>query len=73
MDHFEKKTFIPIIKWFFIIYLRFTNDIFFIWTGNKKDLKKFLNELNIKHESIKFEYLISRTSITFLNTKECNE
>ena len=30
---------------------------------------KFLNELNTKHEPIKFEYLISKTSITFLNTE----
>ena len=30
---------------------------------------KFLNELNTKHESIKFEYQISKTSITFLDTE----
>ena len=30
---------------------------------------KFLNELNAKHESIKFEYQISKTSITFLDTE----
>ena len=29
---------------------------------------KFLNELNTKHESIKSEYQISKTSITFLDT-----
>ena len=30
---------------------------------------KLLNELNTKHESIKFEYQISKTSITFLDTE----
>ena len=29
----------------------------------------FLNELNTKHKSIKFEYQISKTSITFLDTE----
>ena len=30
---------------------------------------KFLNELNTKHESITFEYKMSKTSITFLDTE----
>ena len=32
---------------------------------------KFLNELNTKHESIKFEYQISKTSMAFLDTEIC--
>ena len=67
MNQFEKKLIYPFIKEFLLICLRFIDDIFFIWTGNKKDLMKFLNELNAKHESIKFEYQISKTSITFLD------
>ena len=69
MDHFEIKLFYPFIKGFSLIYLRFIDDIFFIWPGNKKDLMKFLNELNTKEESSKFEYQISKTSITFLDTE----
>ena len=69
MDDFEKKLIYPFIKWFSLIYLRFIDDIFFIWTGNKKDLIKFLNARNPKPESIKFEYQVSKTSITFLDTK----
>ena len=53
----------------FIIYLRFIVDIFFTRTINKKDLMNYLNELNTKHESIKFEYQISNTNITFLDTE----
>ena len=45
------------------------DDIFSIWTDNKKDLMKFLSALNTKHESIKFEYQVSKTSITFLDTE----
>ena len=56
MDHFEKKLIYPFIKGLSLIYLRFIDDIFFIWTGNKKDLMKFLNDLNTKDESIKFQY-----------------
>ena len=69
MDNFEKKLMYPFIKEFSLIYIRFIDDIFFIWTGNKKDLLKFLNELNTKHESIKFKFQISKTSITFLDTE----
>ena len=69
MDHFEKKLIYPYIKGFSLIYLRFIDNIFFKWTDNNKDLMKFLNELNTKHESIKFEYQISKTSITFLDTE----
>ena len=56
MDHFERKFIYPFIKTFLLIYLRFIDDIFFIWTGSKAGLEKFLNELNKKHPSIKFEY-----------------
>ena len=68
MDHFEKKLIYPFINGFPLIYLRFIDDIFLIWIGNKKDLMKFLNELNTKHESIKFKYQISHTRITNLDT-----
>ena len=50
-------------------HLRVIDDILFIWTGNKKDLIKFLNEPNTKHKSIKFEYQMSKTSITFSDTE----
>ena len=51
--------------------LRFIGYIFFIWTGNKKDLMKILNDLNTKRESIKFEYQISKTSIAFVDNQVC--
>ena len=54
MDHLERKFACP----FSLIYLRFIDDIFFIWTGSKSNVEKFLIELNIKCTSIKFEYEI---------------
>ena len=63
MDYFERKFIYPFIKTFSLIYLRFIDDIFFIWTGSKTDPEKFLNELNTKHPSIKFQYEISKERI----------
>ena len=69
MAHFERKFIYPFIKAFSLMYLRFIDDIFFIWKGSKIDIEKFLNELNSKHSSIKFEYEISKDRISFLNTE----
>ena len=69
LDHFERKFIHTFIKIFSLIYLRFVDDIFFIWRGSKTDLEKFLNELNGKHPSIKFECEISKERISFLDTE----
>ena len=71
MDHFENKFIYTFIKRVSLVYLRFIDDIFFIWTGNKKDFMKFLNELNSKDESIKFEHRISKTNLTLLDNAIC--
>ena len=39
-----------------------------IWTKSEKYLIEFLNELNTKHTSIKFEFKYSRQQIEFLDT-----
>ena len=69
MDHFERKFMYPFIKIFSLIYLKFIDDVFFIWTGSKTDLQNFLNELNTKYPLIKFEYEISKEKISFLDTE----
>ena len=38
-----------------------------MWTGYKTDLERFLNELNTKYPSIKFEYEISKQRISLLD------
>ena len=65
MDHFEKKRIYPFVKGFSLIYLRFIGDIFFIWTGNKKDLMKFLNELNTKHEPLNLNSRYKKQALRF--------
>ena len=69
MDHFERKFIYPFIQTFSLVYLRFIDHIFFIWTGSKTDLENFLNELNAKHPSIKLEYEILKERISFLDTE----
>ena len=69
MDHFVKKYIYPFLHGLSLIYLRFIDDIFFIWTGTKENLIEYLEELNQKHDSIKFEYKISKTKLTFLDTE----
>ena len=69
MDHFEKKYIYRFLQGLSLIYLRFIDDIFLIWTGTKEQLTNCLNNLNKKHNSIKFEYKIWQTSITFLDTE----
>ena len=56
MDHFKRKFILPFIKTFSLIYLRFIDDIFFIWAGSKRDLEKFLNELNAKQSNLNMKY-----------------
>ena len=63
MDHLERKFIYPFIKTFSLVYLRFIVHKFSIWTGNKTDLTNFVNELNAKRLSIKFEYEISKERI----------
>ena len=55
---FRRKFKYPCIETFSLIYLRFKDNIFFIWTRSKTDLEKLLNKLNGKHLSIKIEYEI---------------
>ena len=54
-----------------LIYLRFIDGIFFLWTGSKETLIWNLDELNRKHDSMKFEHKISKTSICFVENELC--
>ena len=46
------------IKYMSLLYLRYIIDIFIIWKGTKEQLITFINELNNKNKTIKFEYEI---------------
>ena len=68
MAYFEEKFIYPLRDAKTLLYLRFIDEIFMIWTKSEKDLIEFLNELNTKHTSIKFEFKYSRQQIEFLDT-----
>jgi hypothetical protein len=49
------------------IWLRFLDDIFFIWDHSEEELITFFNEINNYHNTIKFTYNYSKTNATFLD------
>ena len=69
MDYFERK-YISVFKRTFInLFIYIIDDIVFILTRSKEQFIRSLDELNTKHDSIKFEFKISKTSIPFLDTE----
>ena len=50
-----------------LIWLRFIDDIFMIWTHGENSLKEFIEYLNSIHPTITFTHEISPTSINFLD------
>ena len=63
MAQFEMQHIYPHIKNKSILYLRYIDDIFMIWTRTKQKLLIFLEKLNNKYKTIKFEYNISHSDI----------
>ena len=66
---FEKLHIHAYLGNFSTFYYRLIYDIFLLWNGTESELIKFIANLNRKHPTIKFEFIYSRTSITFLDTK----
>ncbi|KAE8277682.1 hypothetical protein D5F01_LYC10031 [Larimichthys crocea] len=51
-----------------LIYLRFLDDIFGIWTHDIEHFQTFIKTLNGHHPTIKVKHTIDRTQINFLDT-----
>ena len=51
-----------------LLYYRFIDDIFFIWTRAEQELIRLMNELNLLHPTIKFDVQYSKENINFLDT-----
>ena len=51
-----------------LVYKRFIDDIFIIWTHGTEEWHKFVDYLNKQHQTIKFTSEFSKTSINFLDT-----
>ena len=73
MAQFEEKHIYPYIKDMALLYLRYMDDIFIIWKRTKEQVITFMNELNKKHKTIKFECEISSQKILFLDTMVCKD
>ena len=68
MDRFETKA---LEKWHLkpLLWLRFIDDIFMIWTHGRDELNKFINYLNSIHPKIKLEDRLQKKKIMFLHSK----
>ena len=66
MDQVESK-FLQTQKFQPLVWFRYIDDIFFIWTHGEKSLKKFMMEFNNFNPNIKFTYEFSEASINFLD------
>ena len=66
MSEFEEKHIYLQIKNKSVIYLRYIGDTFMVWIKSESELKHFTNEINKKHQPIKFDFKFSKESIEFL-------
>lgn len=66
---FARKNIYPLIKQITMLYLRFTDDIFMIWTksSNGSFIKTFVKNLNVSiHPSKEFDFKYSKDKIEFM-------
>ena len=52
-----------------LIWLRYIDDIFFIWTHGEKELEKFMSSFTSFNPNLKFTYESSKKDISFLDLK----
>ena len=52
-----------------LVWMRFIDDVFFIWTQGEEKLKLFINFLDSSHDNIKFTSEYSRETISFLDVQ----
>ena len=52
-----------------LVWFRYIDDIFFIWTHDEEKLKKFMEDFNSFCDDIKFTYEFDKDSISFLDLK----
>ena len=50
-----------------LVWYRYIDDVFFIWTHGEQKLNSFLEELNNYHPNIKFTHESSKENISFLD------
>ena len=52
-----------------LVWFRYIDDIFFIWTHGKENLRNFVTEFNLFSDDIKFTYEYNKDTISFLDLK----
>ena len=73
MGTFEERHIYPRILHKTRIFLRYIDDLFFIWRGTENKLQTVLEEINEVHPTIKFDYETSKTEIHFLDITICKD
>ena len=64
----SRRHILPLLQEKSSLYLRFIDDIFFLWNGTEEELKSFINRVNRVHPTIKLETNYSYTEINFSDT-----
>ena len=72
MGRFEEMHILPKIRDKVLLYVRYIDDLLMVWKDSEEELIKFLEELNKKHPTIKFDYQYSREKVNFLDTTIIN-
>ena len=52
MGNLEKTHILPLLQEKSSLYLRFIDDIFFLWNGTEEELKSFINRVNMVHHGL---------------------
>ena len=52
-----------------LVWFRYIDDIFFIWTHGEENLRNFLVEFNLFSDDIRFTYEFNKDTISFLDFK----
>ena len=66
MDEFENEL-LSLRSDKLLVWLRYIDDVFFIWTHGEKELHKFMEDLNTHQSNIKFAYTFSKNCVPFLD------
>ena len=66
MDEFENE-FLSLRSDKPLVWLRYIDDVFFIWTHGEKELPKVMEDINSHQPSIKFTYTFSKNCVPFLD------
>ena len=56
MGKFEETHIYPKIQDKTRIFLRYIDDLFFVWKGTEQELKQFFEDINKIHPTIKFDF-----------------